>query len=146
MVACKMPAGILQVVQVNSPIQVLAGREALEGIERQVTRRHEQGLGGGTWAVLKEGATNAQSDIRSQAPLLARQCEQAAAVTLPAHFVNLALIQRSWVPVNPRMVLFRQSSTKAIPVSLSSLFQHYGKITSAEDKHTGRYLHRLFAE
>lgn len=117
MVACKMPAGILQVVQVNSPVQVLADRGALEGAERQVSRRCEQGLGGGNWAALKEGVTNAQSDIRSQAPLLARQCQQAAALTLPAHLVNLALIQRSWVPVNPRMVLVRQNSTKATPLS-----------------------------
>lgn len=100
----------------------------------------------GTWAVPKEGVTNAQSDIRSQTPLLARQCQQAAAVTLPAHLVNLALIQRSWVPVNPRMVLVRQSSTKAIPVSLSILLQHVGKITSVENKHTGKYCIRLVAE
>lgn len=138
MVACKMPAGILWVVQVNSLIQVLAGRGPLEGIERQVIRRHEQGMGGGTCAVLKESQMPSQT--------LGAKPQQAAAVTLSAHFVNLALIQRSWVPVNPRMVLVRQSSTKAIPVSLSSLFQRDGKITSAEDKHTGRYLHRLFAE
>lgn len=49
----------------------------------------------GNWAVPKGGVTNAQSDIGSQAPLLARQCEQVPAVTLPAHLVNLALIQRS---------------------------------------------------
>lgn len=134
-----MPAGILQVVQVNSPVQVLAGRGALEGTERQVSRRHEQGLGVGNWAVLKEGVSSAQSDIRSQAPLMARQCQQAAAVTLPAHVVNLALIQRSWVAVNPRMVLLRQNSTKAIPICLSGLFQPDGKITSAEDKHMGGY-------
>lgn len=90
-----MPAGVLQVVRVNSPVQVLAGRGALEGTKRQVNRRHEHGLGGGNWTALKDGVTNAQSDIRSQAPLQARQCQQAAAVTLPAHLVNLALIQRS---------------------------------------------------
>lgn len=94
---------------------------------------------GGTGLALKEGVTNGQSDLRSQALLLARQCQQAAAVPLSAHLGYLALIQRSLVLVNSGMVHIRQSSTKAIPISLSGLFEHDGNITSAEDKHTGGY-------
>lgn len=36
-VACKMPARTLQVVHMNSPVQVLAGRGAVEGTGRQAT-------------------------------------------------------------------------------------------------------------
>lgn len=66
----------------------------------------------GNWHVLKERVVNAKSASGSQAPLLARPCQQSAAAS-PASLLSPALIQRSWVPINPRMVLVRQSSTKA---------------------------------
>lgn len=100
-------------VLINSPVQVLAGRGAPEGMGRQASREMSR-VWEGNWGVLKERVVNAESASGSQAPLLARPCQQsAAAFASPASLLSPALIQRSWVLINPRMVLVRQSSTKA---------------------------------
>lgn len=99
-----MPAGTLQVVHVNSPVRVLAGREPRRAQEGKPAERDEQGLRG-NGAVLKGEEMLMPSQLLAEEP-----CSWLGCVS---RLLRPALIQRSWVPINPRTVLARQSSTKA---------------------------------
>lgn len=67
MVACEMPAGTLQVVHVNSPVCVLAGRELRREWEGKLAERDEHGLGG-NGGVLKEGEMLMPSQLVGEEP------------------------------------------------------------------------------
>lgn len=67
MVACEMPAGTLQVVHVNSPVHVLAGRELRREWEGKLPERDEHGLGGNR-GVLKEGEMLMPSQLVGEEP------------------------------------------------------------------------------
>ena len=109
-----MPAGTLQVVPVNSPVHVLAGGELWREREGKLAERDDKGLGG-ELGCPKGKSHRCQVSRWEPTPLLARPCQQLAAaiVSMPARLRSPALIQGSWVPVNPGMVLVRRSSTKA---------------------------------